>query len=92
MIKIDKGATQIIGDVNLLINEIAIGIMVICEMVSERVDVTEEEALESVLQSLQGQKLGRSGMSMEEMEEVMGVTIDKERSKILNEGVSDDKV
>lgn len=86
MINIDMGATRINGDVNLLINEIAVGLMVVCERVSERTGETEEEVLGHILQSLQGQKLGRSGMSMEDMEKVLDVKIDKERTKTMNEG------
>jgi len=86
MINIDKGAVSISGDGNLLMNEMAIGLMSVCESIAERTGETEENILEHILLSLQGQKLGRSGMSVEDMENIMGIEIDRERSKILNKG------
>lgn len=84
MITINMGETHIDGSSNQLINEIAIGIMNVCESISEKHDdMSEEEVLEYILQALQGQKLGRAGMSMDMMEEVMGVKIDREKSQLL---------
>ena len=87
MIKIDKGHSEINGDSTLLINEIAIGIMVICEAVGEKVSSTEEEILGHIMQALQGQKLAKSGMSIDDVESVMGVSIDRERTEEANKGM-----
>lgn len=84
MIEIDKGATHIVGDTNLLINEMAIGLMAVCQSLEERIGVSEDVILEQILKSLQGQKLGRSGMDIDMMEEVLGVEIDRDRTDTLN--------
>ena len=87
MIKIDKGHSEINGDSNLLINEIARGIMVICEAVGGEESFTEEEILGYIMQALQGQKLAKSGMSIDDVKSVMGVNIDRERTEEANKGM-----
>ncbi len=88
MIKIEKGKTSMAGDPNMLINEIAIGLMVVCEKVSKLTGDSEEDIVAHIMTALSGQRMARAGMSMGEVEKVLDVRINRELSCTVTEEIS----
>ncbi len=81
MISIDGHNVKISGPIDDIINQTGALIVAVKAELSIH-GISEEEADRTINLSIQAQTMARAGMSMDEVEEVLGIPIDREKSHI----------